>query len=139
MNLQSGINERLLKGVVAKLLMDLIFVCLVVSLTAFSHSSPLVRGRIDVMDAGRLAGWVYDPRSPDEAIEVQLFVDGRFAAARIADEFRPDLTEARAAKGPNHGFSFDLSQLKLANASQKMEVFVVRPGIAGGKVLRRLD
>ena len=78
MNPDSRINVRLLKGVAAKLFVDLIVVCVIVSLTAFSQSSPLVRGRVDVADGQRVAGWVYDPRSPDEGIEVQLFVDGRF-------------------------------------------------------------
>jgi hypothetical protein len=134
-NLDSGINKRLLKGVAAKLFVDLIVVCVIVSLTAFSQSSPLVRGHIDVADGQRVAGWVYDPRSPDESIEVQLFVDGRFGQAKVADEYRPDLTEARAAPGPNHGFSFDLS---LPSGPHRLEVFVLRPGIVGSKVLRPL-
>jgi hypothetical protein len=135
MNPDSRINVRLLKGVAAKLFVDLIVVCVIVSLAAFSQSSPLVRGRVDMADGHRVAGWVYDPRSPDEGIEVQLFVDGRFAQARVADEYRPDLTAARAAPGPNHGFSFDLS---LPSGPHRMEVFVLRPGIAGSKVLRPL-
>jgi hypothetical protein len=137
-NLDSSINERLLNGVAAKLCVDLIVVCVIVSLTAFSQSSPLVRGRVDVVDAERVAGWAYDPRSPDEGIEVQLFIDGRFALARVANEYRPDLTDARVAKGPNHGFSFDLGPLRLPGGSHRMEVFVVRQGIAGSKVLRPL-
>jgi len=131
----SGENERLLKGVAAKLFVDLIVVCVIVSLAAFSQSSPLVRGRVDVADGHRVAGWVYDPRSPNEGIEVQLFVDGRFAQTKVANEYRPDLTEARAAPGPNHGFSFDLS---LPSGPHRMEVFVLRPGIGGSKVLRPL-
>jgi hypothetical protein len=134
-NLDSGINERLLKGVAVKLFVDLIVVSVIVSLTAFSQSSPFVRGRVDVVDAQRVAGWAYDPRSPDEGIEVHLFVDGRFVQARVANEYRPDLTDARAAPGPNHGFSFDLS---LPSGPHRMEVFVVRPGIGGSKVLRPL-
>jgi hypothetical protein len=128
----SGDNERLLKGVAAKLFVDLIVVCVIVSLTAFSQSSPLVRGRVDVANGQRVAGWVYDPRSPDQGIEVQLFVDGRFAQTKVANEYRPDLTRLGRA-GPNHGFSFDLS---LPSGPHRMEVFVVRPGIAGSKVLR---
>jgi hypothetical protein len=138
-NIDSGINERLLKGVATKLVVDLVFVCVIVSLTAFSQSSPLVRGRVDVVEAGRVAGWVFDPRSPDADVEVQLFVDGRLALAKAANEFRPDLTEAGVSKNPNHGFTFALTELNLPAGSHKMEVFVVRPGIAGGKVLRRLD
>ena len=117
---------RLLRAVIAKFFLDLMFICVVASVAAFSNFGPLVRGAIDVADPARVAGWAYDPQAPGERLEVQLFIDGRFAASRRADERRDDLVEAEAAEDAGHGYSFAVAPLGLAPGPHTAQVYAVR-------------
>src|SRR5690242_18233381 len=84
----SSVPSRLLKAVVAKSFLEILVFCVVATLAAFSTFSPQLRGAIDVADQTRVAGWVVDPGSPDEALEVQLFIDEKLIASKHADEKR---------------------------------------------------
>ena len=75
---------RLLRSVIVKTILEFILICIAVSFAAFSNFNPQLRGAVDVADQTRVAGWAYDPQTPEEGIEVQLFIDGQFAAARQA-------------------------------------------------------
>lgn len=131
----AGVGTSLLRAVIAKSFLELIFVCVVASAAAFSHFSPLLRGAVDAADATRVAGWVYDPRAPGETVEVQLFIDGRFALAGRADLPRPDLVAAGAALGADHGFEFALSGLGLAPGAHTARVYAVRRAAGRSKML----
>jgi hypothetical protein len=130
-----SIASKLLRAVIAKSFIEIIFVCAVATLAAFSNFSPLLRGVIDVADQTRVAGWVHDPFSPQEAIEVQLFIDGKFVAARRADEKRDDLVEARATTNPHHGFTFTLDPANLTNGTHTVQVYALRESSVGNKAL----
>jgi hypothetical protein len=130
-----SIASRLLRTIIAKSLIEIIFVCAVATLAAFSNFSPLLRGTIDAVDETRVAGWVYDPLDPDQVIEVQLFIDGKFVMAKLADERRDDLVEAGATTRPGHGFSFRLDSLDLANGSHTAQVYALRESSNANKVL----
>jgi hypothetical protein len=54
-----------------------------------------------------VAGWAIDPNSPDDALEVQLFIDEKLVASKLADEERTDLVRAGVTPTKNHGFNFD--------------------------------
>src|SRR5262249_7806923 len=81
----SSIPTRLLKAVIAKSFIEIILVCVVATLAAFSTFSPQLRGAIDVAQQTRVAGWASDPESPEDALEVQLFIDERLVASKYAD------------------------------------------------------
>lgn len=130
-----GTATRLLGSVIVKTILELILICVVVSLAAFSHFNPQLRGAIDAADQTRVAGWAYDPQTLDEGIEVQLFIDGQFAAARRADERREDLVRARAAENPAHGFSFAIEPLHLAPGRHTAQVYAVRRATGNNKML----
>src|SRR5438105_6216146 len=102
---------RLLRSVIVKTILEFILICIAVSFAAFSNFSPQLRGAIDAANQMRVAGWAYDSKTPEEGIEVQLFIDGQFAAARRADERREDLVQSHAAENPRHGFSFTVEPL----------------------------
>src|SRR5262245_63639172 len=87
----SSVPSRLLKAVVAKSFVEIILVCAVATLAAFSTFSPRLRGAIDVADQTRVAGWAVAPEAPDGALEVQLFIDEKLVASKLADEERRDL------------------------------------------------
>ena len=130
-----SLATRLLRAVIAKTFLELILVCAVVSFAAFTSFNPRLRGAIDAADQTRVAGWAYDPHTPAEALEVQLFIDGQFAASRRADERRDDLVQANATTNPAHGFSFAVEPLRLAPGKHMAQVYVVRQSIGQYKTL----
>ncbi len=132
---ESHLATRLFHSIIIKTFLEIIFVCAVASLAAYSNFNPQLRGAIDVADQTRVAGWVYDPRSPDEAVEVQLFIDGRFAASQRAGDRRVDLVTAGVAANPEHGFSFAIEPLHLAPGRYTVQVYAVRPSVAQSKML----
>jgi hypothetical protein len=60
------------------------------------------------MSGGRLSGWVVNDAAPWDRVEVQVFVDGKFVATKLADEPRPDVLAAGWSKDQWHGYTFDL-------------------------------
>ncbi len=127
--------SQLLKAILAKSVIEILLVCAVVTMAAFSNFSPLLRGAIDLADQNRVAGWVHDPLSPEEAIEVQLFIDGRFVASTIADQRRDDLVRAKATTKPDHGFAFEIGGLKLDHGLHSAQVYAVRSAAGSSKAL----
>lgn len=129
------VASRLLKAVSIKMLIEIIFVCIVVSLAASRTFHPFLRGALDMVNSARVAGWASDPTSLDEPLEVQLFVDGAFVAATRAVEVRHDLVAAGATTGPEHGFSFALKAANLAPGLHFAQVYAVRPSIGSSLTL----
>lgn len=131
----SSIPSRLLRAVAAKTFVEIIFVCVVATLVAFSTFNPQLRGAIDVADQTRVAGWAYDPHSSEDSMEVQLFIDGKLAASKLADEKRIDLVESGVTPKPDHGFSFDLKLINLAPGRHTAQVYALRPAAGANKIL----
>jgi len=131
----SSIPSRLLKAVVAKSFIEILLVCVVATLAAVSTFSPQMRGAIDIANQTRVAGWAYDPRAPEESLEVQLFIDGKLAATKLADETRVDLVESGAASEPNHGFDFDLTSINFAPGRHTAQVYALRRAAGENKIL----
>lgn len=101
-------RRRLTTLVIAKLTLDLIFVA---SLAVYSHAvafNPFFTGSLDYADGHSVRGWVVDRAHSDTAVEVQLYVDGHFVAAGIANEPRPDVSAKGFAPDEMHGFVFRL-------------------------------
>jgi len=134
-NSQTSTATKLLRAVIAKSFVEIVLVCLVATLAAFTSFSPQLRGAIDVADQQRVAGWVHDPQTPDKPLEVQLFINGKFSAAMLADENREDLVRAGATTLPNHGFSFPLAEMNLPEGEHSAEVYAVRNAAGSNKVL----
>lgn len=131
----SSIPSRLLKAIVAKSFIEIILMCVVATLAAFSTFSPQLRGAIDIADQARVAGWANDPISPDAALEVQLFIDGKLAASKLADEKRIDLVESGVTSNPNHGFNFDLTLIPLTPGRHTAQVYALRSAVGANKIL----
>ena len=130
-----NVATRLLRAVLAKSFLELLFVCVIATLAAFKNYSPLLRGAIDAADQTRVTGWAYDPQAPEQALEVQLFIDEQFIATQRADARRDDLVRAGAAKQPRHGFSFELAAIKLSNGPHAAQVYAVRAAAGTNKLL----
>ena len=72
---------------------------------------PRYRGWSEVTGEGRVAGWAVDEYEPARRVEVQLYVDGSFVAAGVAQLPRPDVLEAGGARDEFCGYSFPLPAL----------------------------
>lgn len=108
---QHGALRRLTRYLIAKsileaLLIGALAVCFY--LTAFN---PYFRGTVDEANARQVYGWAVNERAPELRVEVQLYIDGRFVASRVADLSRPDVKAAGRALDEWHGFSFETPPL----------------------------
>ncbi len=126
---------KMLKALIAKAGIEIFVVMVAISFAAYSHLNPPIRGAIDIADAERIAGWAYDPRTPEESLPVQLFIDGNFVAVKSANELRDDLVTAGAATNPSHGFTFLVPELKLPKGVHSVNVYALRAGGGGNKSL----
>jgi hypothetical protein len=106
--LTTSARRRLATVVVLKLTLDLLFVGV---LAVYMHAvafHPTFSGTLDFADGRSVRGWAVDRAQPGLTVEVQLYVDGRFAAAGFADEPRPDVSAKGFAPDARHGFAFRL-------------------------------
>ena len=65
-----------------------------------------------VSESRSIAGWAVNNGSPWERVEVQLFIDGKFVAARPANLSRPDVSRAGWARDEWHGYRFDIGNIE---------------------------
>jgi len=99
---------RLATLLLAKLTLDLLFVA---ALAVYTHAvafHPFFSGSLDSADSSSVRGWVVDRARPGAAVEVQLYVDGRFVSDSLADQPRPDVSAKGFAPDERHGFVFAL-------------------------------
>ncbi|MFN0120601.1 MAG: hypothetical protein ACKV2V_08875 [Blastocatellia bacterium] len=129
------VATRLLRAVIAKTVLEILALCFLVSLAAYWFFLPRLRGAIDVVKPGRIAGWALDSGRPDERTEVQLFIDDRFVASRRADEKREDLVGAGVAGDAHHGFSFSGELPMLTPGDHLVQVYAVSPSAGGHRTM----
>ncbi len=74
--------------------------------------------------AGRtISGWVVDRAGPPGPVEVQLYIDDRFAAHGLADLPRPDVSAAGWTKDARCGYDFKVP--RLAAGEHEARVYAV--------------
>lgn len=115
-------RARLFKLIAAKLAFDLAFVC---ALAVYTHAVTFGRGfegRIEHADALEVNGWVADLEHPGAPVEVQLFLNGRFAAASVAGDSREQNRRA---------FVFQFGQPRYGEYEAR--VYAVREGRGGAR------
>lgn len=105
-------RSRLTRLLLAKLTLDLLFVAALAVYTQAVAFRPFYSGSLDYADSKSVRGWVVDRSEPAASVEVQLYVDGRFAASAFADEPRPDVFEKGYAEDERHGFVFRPGDMK---------------------------
>lgn len=104
-------RKRLTNYLIVKSTVEILFVGIIAVgfyLTAFA---PFYRGTLDYADARNIAGWVVNKAEPRAHVEVQLYVDGKFAGDRLADVPRPDVKAAGKSVDELHGFLFETPAL----------------------------
>lgn len=80
-----------------------------------------MEGRLEAVVDGRAIGWAWDPEQPDEAVEVEILVDGEPVAMGIADVERSVLAEAGIGTG-HYGFDLQLPEQLSAHESHSIRV-----------------
>jgi len=92
-----------------------------------SGKAARVRGAIDRWNGRTVDGWAFDPRSPDQAVNVTVHADGVLVASGPADAERPDL--AAAGFGSGHcGFSLELDTVPAHGARLELVLCTDGPG-----------
>ncbi|WP_215763124.1 Hint domain-containing protein [Acetobacter sp. P1H12_c] len=67
------------------------------------NSSNSLRGWVDLVSRDRIAGWAYNPATPEVPAPLQIVVNGQLRASTVANGRRPDVLQA--GQGPeNCGF-----------------------------------
>lgn len=130
--IDSQAKQRLTNYLIVKSVIEILFVGALVTgfyLTAFT---PYFRGALDVADARHVAGWALNESSSETPVEVQLYIDGKFAGDGRADVARPDVKAAGRAEGERHGFVFQTPPLPAGE--HEARVYAVH---ASGAGLRR--
>ena len=117
--------QRLLAAVTAATLA--VGAAAVVARTVFFP--PAFRGFGEVAGDGRVAGWAVVEGDPGRRVAVQLYVDGRFAGAQLAELPRPDVVAAGRARDERCGYSFHLP--RLAPGEHEARVYAEH-SVAGG-------
>lgn len=122
-------RRRLTNLLIGKLLLEALFVCALAVTFHFLAFHPFFRGWLDHADAQTVWGWAVDAAQPAARVEVQLYIDGRFVASRLADDARPDVLAARHANDERHGFVF--ATPPLAPGEHEARVYVVHESARG--------
>lgn len=99
-----------------------------------SSGGAQLQGRIDAIEGRRLFGWVWDPSSPAERLQVRARLNGQIIALASADMPRIDLRRNGIGDG-GHAFEIELPdavELDLGSIS----VVATSPSTGGELVLR---
>lgn len=97
----------------------------------FATTNPNLRGVLDRADSQTVTGWAVDEAQPQTRVEVQLFIDDTFIADAAADQYRPDVHQARRAEGDYHGFVFLTPRLRAGE--HEARVYALNSGAAGSR------
>ena len=109
-NLMKTPSTTLVHVLIGKSILETLLVGALAVFTFITILPPYFHGWGEVTETG-ISGWVVNNAAPWDRVEVELFVDGKFVAARAANEFRPDVSAASWAKDERHGYSFPLMLL----------------------------
>jgi hypothetical protein len=99
---------KLVHVVIGKSVLETLLVGALAVFTFITVFPPYFHGWGEVTNDG-IAGWVVNNAAPWERVEVELFVDGKFAARAVANEVRTDVVAAGWAKDQWHGYTFPIA------------------------------
>src|SRR5437667_5019868 len=97
----------------------------------FATSNPYLRGVLGRADSQTVTGWAVDEAHPSARIELQLYIDDKFVSDTAADQFRPDVHEAKRAEDDWHGFVFQTPRLQ--TGEHEARVYAVHSNGAGAR------
>ncbi|MCA1555379.1 MAG: hypothetical protein LC747_01695, partial [Acidobacteria bacterium] len=98
--------SRLSRALIAKSIIEALFVVALAVYFAYTNFHPYFRGSIDVADQRAVAGWVVNEAVPHERVEVHLYINGHFVSRQSANAPRADVLAAGRSFDAYHGFVF---------------------------------
>jgi hypothetical protein len=129
--MNSKARARLIHLLISKSIIEALLIGGVAVAFFCATTNPYFRGVLDAADQTSVTGWAVDESRPYTRVEVQLFIDDRFAATTAADQFRPDVREARRAEDDWHGFVFTTP--RLAAGKHEARVYAVHSNSSGAR------
>ena|SRR5918911_774643 len=124
-------RARLTHLLVAKSIIEALFVAAIAVVFYYTAFNPYFRGWSDAADARQIIGWVTNEAAPKESVEVQLYIDGRFVADRLANRSRPDVLAAGRSQTEACGFQFDTPPL--AAGEHEARIYAVHASAGGAR------
>jgi hypothetical protein len=103
-------STNLVQILIGKSIAETLLVGFLAIIAFLSVLPPYFHGWGEITEDG-IAGWAVDNGSPRERVEVQLFIDGKFVAAVVANRSRPDVSAAGWALDEWHGYTFVIHSL----------------------------
>jgi hypothetical protein len=131
-------RTRLSQLLIWKSILEALFVGALAVVFAYSVARPSYTGSLDAANANEVAGWAFDVRAPAGHVEVQVYIDGHFAAHGLADRRRADVVAAGHARDEAHGFVVRLPPLP--PGTHEARVYAAHMSFGGRLVtLRQID
>ena len=104
MNIRS--RSKLVHLLISKSMAEALLITAIAVGFYFATTNRYLRGVLDRADSQTVTGWAVDEAHPSARVEVQLYIDDGFVADAPANQFRPDVHEAKRAEDNWHGFVF---------------------------------
>jgi hypothetical protein len=89
-----------------------------------------------VVERRSIAGWAVNNATPEQPVEVQIFIDGKLQGTQVANLSRPDVVEAGWARNPWHGYEFVFTSLPPGN--HEARVYAVHASGSGERYTLQL-
>jgi hypothetical protein len=124
-------RARLAQLLIAKSVIEALFLGVVAVGFYYTAFSPHFRGWSDVADARVVSGWAVNEAAPGSPVEVQVYIDGRFAGDSLANLPRPDVL--RAGRSTTELCGFQLVTPPLAAGEHEARVYAVHPSDGGSR------
>lgn len=124
-------RARLTQLLIAKSVIEALFVAVVAVGFYYTAFSPHFRGWSDVADARRVAGWAVNEAAPGQPVEVQVYIDGRFAGDSLANRSRPDVMAA--GRSTTELCGFQLETPPLAAGDHEARAYAVHASAGGAR------
>ena len=118
-NAMKNPSARLVHVLIGKAIVETLVVGALAVFTFVNVFPPYFHGWGEVTD-NAISGWAVNNASPWERVELQLFIDGQFVSAGIANQSRPDVSAAGWAKDPWHGYTFRLKSLSIGDHTARI-------------------
>jgi hypothetical protein len=103
-------SRKLVHVLIGKSIVETLLIGALAVFTFITVFPPYFHGWAEVTDTG-IAGWAVNNSEPSQRVQVQLFINGQFVAASVAELARPDVSAAGWASDPRHGYVFPVPKL----------------------------
>src|SRR6476620_5388397 len=124
-------RARLIHLLISKSMAEALLIAAVAVGFYFATTNPNLRGVLDNADRTWVTGWAVDDDNPGSRVEVQLFVDDAFVSAGTANQYRPDVHEAKRADDDWHGFALRVPTLN--RGDHEARVYAVHENGGGAR------